>query len=160
MERGGIHPPDNTSAAQVLQMKDATNDGAVEFETRPHRKEARFKRIIPDMVLSDLPVDTGFRRYGGPRPLKKNNFLFRFVRFSFRFAERIFEGFLADGEGEVAAGFFQHAAHGIGGAAQSVGDGVREIQRDELIINIVHIGEEFLTAGKVAGAHFIQQIAP
>jgi len=39
------------------------------------------------------------------------------LRFSLRFAECIFEGFLADSEGEVAAGFFQHAAHGIGGAA-------------------------------------------
>jgi hypothetical protein len=39
------------------------------------------------------------------------------LRFPLGFAERIFEGFLADGESEVAAGFFQHAAHGIGGAA-------------------------------------------
>ena len=79
-----------------------------------------------------------------------------FLRFPLRFTEGIFEGFLADGEGEVAAGFFQNAAHGIGGAAQPVGDGIGEIQRDELIVDIVHIGEEFFAAGKVAGAHFIQ----
>ena len=79
-----------------------------------------------------------------------------FLRFPLRFTEGIFEGFLADGEGEVAAGFFEHAAHGISGTAQAVGDGIGEIQGDELIVNIVHVGEEFLAAGKVAGAHFIQ----
>src|SRR5208283_4901757 len=79
-----------------------------------------------------------------------------FVRFSLWHTERILEGFLADGEGQVAAGFFQHAAHGIGGAAQAVGDGIREIQRYQFVVNIVHIRKEFLAAGKVAGAHFIQ----
>jgi len=61
---------------------------------------------------------------------------------------RYLRGFLADSEGEVAAGFFKHAAHGIGGATQTVGDGIGEIQRDELIVDIVHVGEEFLAAGK------------
>jgi len=79
-----------------------------------------------------------------------------FLRFPLRFTEGIFEGFWRMVRVRSLRVFFQHAAHGIGGAAQSVGDGIREIQRDELIVDIVHIGEEFFAAGKVAGAHFIQ----
>ena len=75
-----------------------------------------------------------------------------------RLAQRAFDPTLGRRHGDVAAGAFQHRAQGVGGPAQAAGDGVREVDRDERGVDVVHRPEQIFGTGQIVFPQAVEHL--
>src|ERR687887_2829147 len=75
-------------------------------------------------------------------------------------AQRLAERLLAQGQREVAARLFKNATRAVRGPAETAGQRVRVVNRDQQAVDIVHGAQDRLTAVQLAPPEQVQHVAP